>query len=264
MSSDAGGRRSGRLGSVGNAARLLMLLRDRRQIGVSEAARLLGVGTSTAFRLLTTLTEERLLERAAEPGSYRLGLAVYELGASVFPNLSLHQAAMPVLAGLRQNTGETVQLAVLDHLEVVFIERLESPLTLRFVTQHGHRVPAHATSTGKVLLAHLPLEVLAERLRDWIPLRLTPYTITNEPALRAALQTVAERGWAQNNEESALGVISVAAPIRDAEGEVVAALSVVGPADRTSQQMLRRNRLAVVEAAMVISKRIGFRRPPQP
>ena len=92
---------------------------------------------------------------------------MYELGVTVFPNLDLHEAALPVLASLRQSTVETVQMGVLDGLDVVYVERLESPQTVRIFTRSGHRIPAHATSTGKVLLAHLPAEVLRERLLDW-------------------------------------------------------------------------------------------------
>lgn len=251
--------RSGLLNSVANAARLLKLLRDHREIGVSEAARHLGVGTSTAFRLLRTLTDEKLLEPGTEPGTYRLGLAIYELGVNVSANLTLHQAAMPMLAGLRHSTGETVQMSILDHLEVVFIERLESPQTLRFVAQVGHRLPAHATSTGKVMLAHLPPDVLRERLQDWTPIRLTPHTITTEGALMADLRLAASRGWALNNEESSIGAMSVGAPIRDAQGFVVAALSVVTPVGRSNQETMRRNVSSAMEAAALVSERLGYR-----
>ncbi len=247
------------LSSVRNAARLLKQFSDTdRELGVSEVARRLDVGTSTAFRLLQTLHQERLLERAGAPGRYRLGLVMYELGVTVFPHTGLHEAAVPVLAGLRHSTGETVQLAVLDHLEVVFIERLESPQTLRFVAGVGHRMPAHATSTGKALLAFLPADVLAERLQDWTPTRRTRHTITTRAALLADLRRTAERGWAQNLEEGTLGTASVAAPIRDAAGDVVAALSVVLPAPRASAAALRSCTLAALDAAKSISKRLGW------
>src|SRR5262245_17827144 len=152
MVGEAARRRGAGLQSVRNAARLLReFARDRRELGVTDVARRLDISTSTAFRLLTTLTEERLLERADTGGRYRRGMAMYELGMMVFPHTGLHDAAIPVLANLRHVTGETVQLAILDHLEVVFVERLESPQTLRYVAGVGHRIPAHASSTGKVL-----------------------------------------------------------------------------------------------------------------
>jgi IclR family acetate operon transcriptional repressor len=244
---------------VRNAARLLKeFSRADRELGVTQLARRLGLATSTTHRLLSTLTAEGLLERGEAPGTYRLGLKMYELGVTVFPNLDLHEAARPVLASLRQSTGETVHLAVLDHLDVVYLERLESPQTLRTFQSVGHRMPAHATSTGKVLLAHLPTEVLRERLLDWRPTRLTPHTIVDKGALLADLRRVVERGWAQNVEEGSLGAASVAAPIRDENGCVIASVSVVAPISR-ARDGLRRYRAAVVDAARVISSRIGHR-----
>jgi DNA-binding IclR family transcriptional regulator len=183
---------------------------------------------------------------------------MYELGVTVFPNLDLHEAGLPVLASLREATGESVQMGVLDQLDVVYVERLEGPRTVRMFHRAGHRLPAHATSTGKVLLAHLPPEVLHARLTDWHPARLTPHTLTDRGVLLDQLRCVAERGWAQNVEEGALGAVSVAAPVRDAIGCVIAAISVVGPVSR-ARQTLPRHRAAVIGAAALISTRIGYR-----
>jgi DNA-binding IclR family transcriptional regulator len=231
--------------------------RTERELGVSQLARRLGLGVSTVHRLLATLAEEGLLERGNH-GRYRLGLQLYELGVTVFPNLDLHEAALPVLASLREATGESVQMGVLDQLDVVYVERLEGPRTVRIFRRAGHRLPAHATSTGKVLLAHLPAEILQARLVGWQPARLTPYTVTDQRVLLDQLGRVAERGWAQNVEESALGGVSVAAPVRDATGCVIAAISVVGPVSR-ARQILLRHRAAVIGAAAVVSTRIGYR-----
>jgi IclR family acetate operon transcriptional repressor len=248
----------GRLSSVRNAARVLKAYsRTDRELGVSQLARRLGLGVSTVHRVLATLVEEGLLERG-EHGTYRLGLQVYELGVTVFPNLDLHEAALPVLASLRETTGESVQMGVLDGLDVVYVARLDGPRTVRIFHRAGHRLPAHATSTGKILLAHLPAEILKARLVDWQPARLTPHTVTDRGALLDQLQRVAERGWAQNIEESALGAVSVAAPVRDATGCVIAAVSVVGPVSR-ARQTLPRYRAAVIGAAAVVSARIGYR-----
>jgi IclR family transcriptional regulator, KDG regulon repressor len=250
-------RSSSHLSSVANAARVLKeFSRTDRELGVTQLARRLDLAVSTVHRLLATLCDEGLLERGQASGTYRLGLTMYELGVTVFPNLDLHEAARPVLATLRQSTGETVQMGVLDYLEVVYIERLESPQTLRTFNQAGHRLPAHATSTGKVLLAYLPSEVLHQRLLDWQSIRLTPHTIVEKGVLLEELRRVAERGWAQNLEEGARGAASVAAPVRDEDGQVIAAISVVGPISR-ARQALPRHRAAVIDAARLISSRIG-------
>jgi IclR family transcriptional regulator, KDG regulon repressor len=252
------GRPSWELTSVRNAARLLKeFSRTDRELGVSELARRLGLATSTVHRLLATLTAERLLERA--PGGYRLGLALYDLGAVVAPHQDLHEAALPVMATLRHSTGETVQLAVLDRLESVYIERLESPHTVRIFSRVGTRLPAATTSTGKALLAALPGPELDRRLAGWSPVRHTPFTIMDEATLRDRLREIAGRGWAENREESRIGVVSVGAPVRGADGSVVAALSVAAPTDRAGPDALRRIRAAVLDAAALISRRLGHR-----
>ncbi len=249
-------RPSWELTSVRNAARLLKeFSRTDRELGVSELARRLDLATSTVHRLLATLTAEKLLERA--PGGYRLGLALFDLGASVASHLDLHEAAMPVMATLRHSTGETVQLAVLDGLESVYIDRLESPHTVRIFSRVGTRLPATTTSTGKVLLAALPRDELDARLRAWTPRRITPFTIVDEGTLRTRLRAIGEQGWAENREESRVGVMSIGAPVRGSDGEVLAALSVAAPTDRSGPAQHRRTRRAVVEAAAVISRRLG-------
>ncbi|MQA13333.1 MAG: helix-turn-helix domain-containing protein [Pseudonocardiaceae bacterium] len=256
------GREPGLLSSVRNAARVLKEFSGvDRELGVTELSRRLGLGKSTVHRLLATLASERLLERGGTAGGYRLGLAIYELGAAVSTHVDLHEAALPALAALRQRTGETVHVAVLDGMEVVYVERLDSPHLLRIFSRVGHRLPAPATSTGKVLLAALPPDVLQARLAHWQPVRLTSHTITDADVLRTELAAVAARGWAENVEEGEFGVASVGAPVRGADGTVIAAVSVAGPIARLKRTSLRRFSGAVLEAADVISRRLGYRAP---
>ena len=250
-------RDPGRLGSVRNAARLLKeFSHTDRELGVSDLARRLDLTTSTVHRLLATLTDERLLERGRSPGTYRLGLAMYDLGASVASHPDLHEAAMPAMAGLRHATGETVQLAVLDGMDSVYVERLESPYTVRIFARVGTRLPATTTSTGKVLLAALPPAELEKRLADWVPQRPTAHSVADLPTLYRRLAEAAERGWADNREESRVGVASVGAPVRDGEGVVIAALSVATPTSRAGGTTLRRHVSLVVDAAEVIGRRL--------
>ena len=132
------------LSSVRNAARLLKVFRSREaEIGVSELARRLGLGKSTVHRLLTTLAGEGLIEQDPRTGGYRLGLVVFELGEAVKVHLDVHAAAGPVLASLREQTGESSQVGVLDGHEVVYVDRLESSQSLRLFTETGRRVPVH-------------------------------------------------------------------------------------------------------------------------
>lgn len=248
------------LSSVTNAARLLKQFSAKdREFGVSELARRLGLGKSTVHRLLVTLAEQNLVEQDELTGKYRLGLAVYDLGAAVATGLDLHEAVMPSMEQLRAATGETVQVAVLDGRHVVYIERLDSPNTLRLFLEVGRRNWAHCTGTGKVLLAHLSVYELDHILEGWELEPVTPLTIVDPSMLRRELAAVRSQGYAQNLGESEVGVLSVSAPIRDLTGRVRAAISVAGPQQRMDP-LLDKITLAVVEMAAVASRRLGWRR----
>jgi DNA-binding IclR family transcriptional regulator len=250
----------GKLDSVRNAARLLKQFSYReRELGVSELARRLGLGKSTAHRLVATLAAEHLLEQNRETGKYRLGLAIYDLGASVSAHFALHEAALPSMAQLRNTTGETVHLAVLDGREVVYIDRLDSPDSVRLFLEVGRRMWAHCTATGKVLLAHVPEDRLERLLAGWELKDRTPSTITDHHRLRDELRQVRRRGWAQNRHESEIGLLSVGAPVRNAMGDVVAAMSVAGPARRMDPAMDRIT-MELLEAAAAGSRRMGYRK----
>lgn len=246
------------LSSVRNAARLLKEFSSKdRDFGVSELARRLGLGKSTVHRLLVTLAAEHLVEQDADTGRYRLGLAIYDLGAAVATGLDLHEAVMPPMEQLRAATGETVHVAVLDGREVVYIERLDSPNTLRLFLEVGRRNWAHCTGTGKLLLAYLPSFELERLLDGWELPGVTDRSITDHDRLRRELKEIRSRGFAHNIGESENGVLSVAAPIRDATGRVRAALSVAGPAPRMDP-ILDQVTLAVREMAAVASRRLGW------
>lgn len=249
------------LSSVSNAVRLLCAFSAvEPELGVSELARRLGLGKSTVHRLLQTLAEGDLIERNPRTGRYRLGLKLYELGTIVSSRIDLYEAVAMHIDDLRDQTRETVHVAILDGLEVVYVERRESSHTLRLFGRVGRRNLANCTSTGKVLLAFLDPGEL-DRLLDGALLdSRTPHTITDPDELRRELEDVRERGFAQNINEAEIGVASVAAPIRDATGEVVAAISVAGPTTRFHPGAFGSLAGATVGAAEVISARLGYRR----
>ena len=247
-------------GSVRNAARLLQAFGSADQeLGIAELSRRVGIGKSTVHRTVTALVAERLLERGNTPGRYRLGLALYELGTRVSEHVDLHQAALPVLTTLRHNTGEMVHVAVLDGLEVVYVERLESHHLLPIFRTVGHRLPAHWTSSGKVMLAALPRAELERRLESWTPVAHTPRTITHRGRLLAELDRVAAQGWAHNREEGHTGVVSIGAPVRGPDGQVMAGLSVVASSSRMTPPVMRRLAPQVIAAAGLIARRLGHR-----
>lgn len=250
--------RSATLGSVANAARVLKSFTpNEREWGVTDLARRLGIAKSTAHRLLATLTDEGLLEQDPTTGRYRLGLLVFDMAAAA-QSVDLHEAVLPPMTDLRNRTGETVQVAVLDGREVVYVERLDSPNTLRLFLEVGRRNSAHSTGCGKALLAFLPVDQLERTLRNWKLGAKTEHTITDLAVLRKDLADARRRGYAVNRRESEMGIISIAAPIRDVSGRAVAAISVAGPAERLEQHEMPLAQ-TTMECAAMISRRLGYR-----
>lgn len=251
--SDAGG-----LSSVRNALRVLEAFSwGEPLLGVSELARRLEVSKSSAHRLVTTLASEGFLAQASD-GRYRLGIRLYELGTLVVTGLELREVAHPVLERLRNETNETVHLAVLDGVEVVYLERFESQATLRLFSRIGRRMPAHSTSSGKAILAWSPPDVVQQVVAAGLK-RVAPRTIASRSGLAHALEQTRERGYSVSFEESEVGVSSVGAPIFGHDGDVIAAVSVAGPTQRVSESALPRLSSKVVRAAHAISREMGYR-----
>ncbi|MDW3178413.1 MAG: IclR family transcriptional regulator [Acidimicrobiia bacterium] len=243
-----------RLTSVANAARVLKAFSTRHPTwGVADLAKHLDISTSTVHRLLSTLADEGVLDQDADNGRYRLGLSVFDMAASMPKHRTLHEAVLVSMTELRSRTGETVQVGVLDGREVVYVERLDSPNTLRVFTEVGRRNSAHRTSTGKLLIAHLTSRQRERLLAGWVLEKRTPHTITDLGTLREELTLIRSRGYAENRQESEMGIVSVAAPIRDSGGRVVAALSLAGPTDRMDD-----NRRTYVEAVMVLARTVSL------
>jgi IclR family KDG regulon transcriptional repressor len=254
------------LSSVRSAARLLCTFTATdRELGVSELSRRLGLGKSTVHRLLTTLAAEHLIEFNPRTGRYRLGIKLYELGTVVSSHFELHEAVAMYIDDLRARTGETVHVAILDGMEVVYIERRESLRTLRHMVDYvGHRNFAHCTASGKVLLAALPEAELDRLLAGGqLPVR-TPLSISDPARLREELAAVRERGYAENVGESTADMASVAAAINDDGGHTAAAISVTGPLSRMGESVRRRYVTAILDTATRISEQLGYRRPSAP
>jgi len=256
--------RRSRLSSVANSLRLLKVFSDEEpEIGISALAQRMGLAKSTVHRLASTLIGADMLEQNPETGRYRLGLALLELGALVRRKMDVSNEAKPYLRMLRETTGETVHLAILDHASVFYVTKLESKQAIRMSSEVGARALAHCTGEGKAMLAFQPDEVVDEIIGCGLPLR-TANTITDAKALRRDLAAIRARGYAIDNEESELGLRSVAAPIRSESGAVVASLSIAGPSQRISKKSLASYAREVVKAADEISQRLGYRQYRQP
>lgn len=247
-----------RLSSVANAARVLKSFTSNHPTwGVSELADHLQLSTSSTHRLLSTLADEGVLEQEADTGRYRLGLSIFDLAAAAPTQRSLHEASLVSMTELRARTGETVQIGVLDGRDVVYVERLDSPHTLRVFSELGRRMDAHCTATGKVILAFTPKRQRDALLKGWTLRRLTEHTNLDLDVLRTELLEIRRRGFAENRQESEVGVVSVAAPIRDASGSAIAGLSLVGPSERIDPHRTAYTD-AVLTLARVISRHMGW------
>jgi DNA-binding IclR family transcriptional regulator len=265
-----------RLSSVANALRVVKAFSDQEhELGISELARRLGLAKSTVHRLATTLTEEGFLEQAngegaapvgrssaANGGKYRLGLLLFELGSQVRRKMDVSAEARPALRLLAEKTGETVHLAILDHLSVLYVNRIESHRAIRSGFGLGTRAPIHCTAMGKALLAFQEETVIAEVLRAGLP-PSTPRTITDAKTFQRELENVRARGYATEDEEIEAGLRSLAAPVLNDAGQVVAAIGVSGPAQRLTKEVMAACAAHLVSATDFVSQRLGYQPLPR-
>ena len=247
-----------RLSSVAMAVRLLKCFSEgEAEIGVTTLSRRLGVAKSTVYRLASTLVSEGLLEQNPETERYRLGMSLFGLGALVRQRMNVATDARPFLFHLREATGETVHLAILEGAEIVFVLNLESNQAIRMRADLGARKPAFCTAEGRAMLAFQSPEIVDDVLGGVLVPR-TPKTITDPRAIRKALETIRQTGFATEDEQSELGMRSVAAPIRNANGRVIAAIGLAGPIQRISNEALASFAPLVADAARTISARLGY------
>ena len=230
---------------------------EQPEYGVTELANELGLHKSTIHRFLVNLEHAGLVERNPRTGRYRLGLHILELSGVVTQQLSLWEEALPFLEGLVRDTGETGHLAVLDNGEAVYVERVETHRALRIPSAVGRGYPAHATSLGKVLLAHLDFDEVNAIISEHELEAHTPRTIVDAAELHDELALIRERGYAVDNEEYDEGLRCIGAPIQDHTGAIVAALGVGGPVTRVTPERVPELAELVSHAATGLSRRLG-------
>jgi DNA-binding IclR family transcriptional regulator len=220
---------------------------DHRQLTLSELARRADLSLTTTHRVVAELTAWGALNRRPG-GEYVVGRRLWDLGLLAPVQTNLRETAAPFLSDLYAATLATVHLAVRDGIEALYIDRLAGRASVPVVSQIGSRLPLHATGVGKVLLAHAPEPVRRAALSRLT--RITAHTITQPGLLNRQLGRALREGFAQANEEMSLGAYSVAVPIRDHSGTVVAALGIVVPE-------LGRHRPRLVAALQVAAQGVG-------
>jgi DNA-binding IclR family transcriptional regulator len=248
-------------GSVQSIDRALSVLEaltgEREGISLAHIAQRVDLHKSTTHRLLATLCNRGYAERLPG-GDYRLGRRVVELASMYLNQLELKTEAQPHLRRLLQQTTQPVHLAVLEGLEAIYIDKMETLHSIRMYSQIGLRTPAYCTGVGKALLSGLTDEELSERFTG-IPLEYhTPNTITDPAVLMRDIRRTRKRGWACDNEENETGIRCIAAPVFDYRGDVVAAVSTSGVARVIEPSRDIEIAKYVKQCAEAISARMGY------
>ena len=237
---------------------LQVLSEDSHELGACEVAERLSLHKSTTHRLLMVLDHHRLIRRNSETGKYALGLRLFELGTRAVRGLQLREQAQSFLDELARETGETAHISVFDNGEMVSVAYAEGSRSMRMPATVGRRTPAYCSAVGKAMLAFLPGAALDDVLAR--PLRArTAKTLVTRAALDADLRQVRLRGYAVDNEEIEKGLRCVGGPVWNYTGDVVAAISVAGPAFRITKSRVPAVARAVLATTRGLSTELGHR-----
>ncbi|MGA2528157.1 MAG: IclR family transcriptional regulator [Acidimicrobiales bacterium] len=223
---------------------------------LDELTQAIGEPRSSVHRILNTLVESELLQRPGPRAGYRMGPKVMTWGSSFLRAVNLIDEFNSVASPIVARINETMQLAVLDWPDVVFIAHVDSKRPVRLVTEVGRRLPAHATAVGKAFLAFSGVPT-AERYRHHEMRRLTPRTATTVVELERQLSKARRRGWAEASQESSENLTCLAAPVRGYDGRVLAAMTICVPEPSlklSHRQVLGRELLA---GCAVLARQIG-------
>lgn len=232
---------------------------DVDELGVTELSKRLKLHKNNVFRLLATLESRGYIEQNRATENYRLGLKSLELGQTFIKQMGLLRQAKPILERLVRTCNETSYVAIFKEGHSVYLDVVETDLTVRVVSRVGSRLPGYCTAAGKVHLAFMSEEEV-DALYPGKDLKAhTATTITTKEALKKELRKVAEQGYALDNEEIDQGVRCVAAPIRDYTRRIVGALIISGPSMRFADERVDKEMIPLVtQAADELSARLGY------
>jgi IclR family KDG regulon transcriptional repressor len=231
------------------------------ELGITEIAETLGLHKSTAAGLVYTLEHNGYLNQDPESRKYQLGFKLVERASTLLDQIDVRQVSLHHLQELRAWCGESVNLAVLDGGQIVYIERLTTSQSLGMRAKVGFRAPVHCTALGKAILSGMPREKARQLVAQHGMPAVTACTITDPARFLQEIERVQEQGFAVDNEENEVGVRCVAAPIFDHSDRPVAAVSISSPVLRLPLSEVPRYGQKVVEAASSISAGLGYRLP---
>jgi IclR family KDG regulon transcriptional repressor len=228
------------------------------ELGITELSERLNLHKSTVHRILVTLEDEGFVAKDQVSQKYRLGIKLFELGHIVKEQIEIRNYALPIMKELAQKTEESIDLNILSDGKRVSIEKIESPHDVRRIIQLGKSLPLYCGGSGKALLAFLPNEEIDKIIQKEKFIPFGPKTITDPIKLKEHLKEIRKSGYAISFEERILGSASVAAPILDYKGQVVASLSISGPTTRFTKKKVPMLISLVKEAAKKISVSLGY------
>ncbi|WP_044748244.1 IclR family transcriptional regulator [Bacillus alveayuensis] len=244
--------------SVSRALDIIDIVSAKKDgLGVTEIAKQMDINKSSVYRILSTLVQYGYMEQDEETNRYKLGYKFLEMSSKLLESIDLRKEAKPYLQELEKETNEVIHLVVYDQGEVIYIEKLEGTETLRMHSKVGKRAPMHCTAVGKVILAHLPPNVVLDILeRKGMP-KHTDKTITDKDEFLKELAQVKQNGYALDLEENEYGIRCIAVPLFDHLGKVIAAVSVSGPTIRMTDERIEQLQARMLEIGKQISARLG-------
>jgi IclR family transcriptional regulator, KDG regulon repressor len=247
--------------SVERALSILELLASKHHgLSTSEISRLAKVPKSSTSYLLRTLVNRGYVHRDSETGQHRLGIRILSLGGQAMQGMALREVALPHLRHIVEQTRLGAHLGVLDHGDAVYVERIESPGFIKMDIWNGRRVAPQATAIGKALICHMDKREVQEIVARHRIVPASSKTIMSVSRLMVELAATRQRGYAIDDEEHAVGVRCVAAPVFAATGEAVAAIGTSGTVSQISDAYLSSVGNIVRTAALKVSAQLGGRR----
>ncbi|MGH9341944.1 MAG: IclR family transcriptional regulator [Acidobacteriota bacterium] len=245
--------------SAGRVLDILELLTNAQHgLKLSDISRELELPVSSTHGLIRTLLRRGYLERNSSHKTFKLGLKVLEIGSVYLQGIDVVEEAKPVMKELVQICNETINLAILERTDIIYVAKEEGSQSMRLISYVGKRLPAHATSLGKILLSEYKEDEIDSLYQDHVLEKLTPKTVCDLNQLKGELELIRQKGYGYDNEESTEGLKCMGAPIFNHENKIVAALSISIPTVRLDNRKMEETITLVQDAGRQISRKIGW------
>lgn len=243
--------------SIVRAAKILEILAEEEDLGVTEISKALALHKSTVHRILSTLVALGYVEQNQETEKYCLGMKLLFLGGTILDRMDIRKESRVYLKELAEEVKETAHLVIPDGYKALYIDKWEGNKTIRMYSKIGRRAPMHASAVGKAILAFSSKEYV-EKVIDQGLKKYTSNTIIDPEQLKSHLEKISQLGFAIDDEENEKGIRCIGAPIFDYTGEVVGAISLSGPTINVTKAEVKPLSVKVINCANKISRRMGW------